>query len=108
MLQDHDLFLQPEKCSFEQNEIEFLGIKVNYGQVRMDKHKVQKAQDWPVPTSVTEVQQFLGFTGFYCYFIQGYSSIARLLLKLTQKTTPWHWGNDQQEAFDGLKMQTAT
>ena len=55
MLQRHNLFLKPEKCSFEQKEIEFLGIKVNYGQVRMDEHKVKKAQDWPEPKSVTEV-----------------------------------------------------
>ena len=54
-LQKHNLFLKPEKCSFKQKEIKFLGIKVNYGQVQMDKHKVQKAQDWPVPMTVTEV-----------------------------------------------------
>ena len=54
-LQKHNLFLKPEKCSFKQKEIEFLGIKVNYGQVQMDEHKVQKAQDWPMPTTVTEV-----------------------------------------------------
>ena len=90
-LQKHNLFLKPEKCSFEQREIEFLGIKVNYGQVRMDEHKVQKVQEWPEPKSVTEVQQFLGFTGFYQYVIEGYSSIARPLLRLTQKITPWHW-----------------
>ena len=54
-LQRHNLFLKPEKCSFEQKEIEFLGIKVNYGQVQMDEHKVQKVQDWPTPTTVTEV-----------------------------------------------------
>ena len=54
-LQKHNLFLKLEKCSFEQKEIEFLGIKVNYGQVRMDEHKVQKAQEWPEPKSVTEV-----------------------------------------------------
>ena len=75
-LQKHNLFLTPEKCSFEQKEIEFLGIKVNYGEVQMDEHKVQKAQDWPTPTTVTKVRQFLGFTGFYQYFIQGYSSVA--------------------------------
>ena len=75
-LQRHNLFLKPKKCSFEQKEIEFLGIKVNYRQVRMDKHKVQKAQEWPTPVTVTEVRQFLGFTRFYRYFIQGYSNIA--------------------------------
>ena len=107
-LQKHNLFLKPKKCSFKQKEIEFLGIKVNYGQVRMDEHKVQKAQDWPEPKSVTEVRQFLGFTGFYRYFIEGYSSIARPLLRLTQKATPWHWGVEQQQAFDTLKACMAT
>ena len=32
-LQKHNLFLKPKKCLFEQKEIEFLGIKVNYRQV---------------------------------------------------------------------------
>ena len=99
--------MKPEKCSFEQKEIEFLGIKVNYGQVRMDEHKVQKAQEWPEPKSVTEVRQFLGFTGFYRYFIKGYSNITRPLLRLTQKTTPWHWEKEQQQAFDELKARMA-
>ena len=42
----------------------------------MDEHKVQKAQEWPTPSTVTEVQQFLGFMGFYRYFIQEYLNIA--------------------------------
>ena len=50
-----------------------------------------------------EVRQFLGFMGFYRYFIQGFSSVAHPLLKLTQKATPWHWEKEQQEAFDDLK-----
>ena len=74
----------------------------------MDEHKVQKAQDWPIPISVTEVHQFLGFTRFYRYFIQGYSSIACPLLKLTQKATPWHWGKDEQDTFDALKTCMTT
>ena len=80
-----------------------MGIKVNYGQVQMDEHKVQKAQEWPTPMTVTEVWQFLEFTGFYRYFIQGYSNIARPLLKLTQKATPWHWETEQQNTFEELK-----
>ena len=73
----------------------------------MDKHKVQKAQEWPTPTTITEVRQFLGFTGFYRYFIQGYSSVACSLLKLTQKATPWHWEKEQQDTFDELKARMA-
>ena len=34
-----------------------------------------------------------------------YSSIARLLLDLTKKTTPWHWEERQFKAFEELKTQ---
>ena len=34
-----------------------------------------------------------------------YSSIARPLLDLTKKTTPWHWGERQFKAFEELKTQ---
>ena len=107
-LQKHNLFLKPKKCLFEQKEIEFLGIKVNYRQVWMDEHKVQKAQEWPTPKMVTEVRNFLGFTGFYWYFIQGYLNIAWPLLKLTQKAMPWHWEKEQQNVFEELKARMAT
>ena len=52
-----------------------------------------------------EVRRFLGFTGYYRYFIQGYSQIARPLLDLTKQATPWHWEKDQQSAFDTLKTK---
>jgi RNase H-like domain found in reverse transcriptase len=48
---------------------------------------------------VTEVHKFLGFTGYYQYFIKDYSKIACPLLDLMKKTTPWHWTAAQQGAF---------
>ena len=76
ILQHHNLFLKPEKCTFEQSSIDFLGIVVNQGEVRMDESKIAKVQEWPPPTNVTEVRKFLGFTGYYRYFIKDYSMIA--------------------------------
>ena len=32
-LQEHNLFLKPEKCTFEQSQIKFLGVTVNQGTV---------------------------------------------------------------------------
>src|SRR5579863_8916734 len=104
-LQEHNLFLKPEKCSFEQPQIEFLSVTVDQGTVQMDDKKVDKVKNWQQPTNVIEVRRFLGFTGYYRYFIQDYSRIARPLLDLTIKTTPWHWGNDQQKAFEHLRDQ---
>jgi hypothetical protein len=49
------------------------------------------------------VQRFLGFTRYYHYFIKGYSQLARPLLDLTKKGTPWCWGDAQQRAFNNLE-----
>ncbi|KAK3528500.1 hypothetical protein QTP70_000474 [Hemibagrus guttatus] len=50
--------------------------------VRMDEKKVTAVKDWPIPTSVKELQRFLGFANFYRRFIQGYSSITSSLTSL--------------------------
>jgi len=102
-LEDHDLYLKPEKCTFEQPNIEFLGVRIENGTIQMDKSKLKQVQEWPVPMNVTEIRRFLGFTGYYRYFIQNYSAIARPLLALTHKGTPWHWTKTQQAAFEELR-----
>ena len=75
-LKKHDLYLKPEKCTFEQWRIEFLGVILQDGTVQMDPAKIKGVADWSTPQNVTDVCSFLGFTGFYCYFIPNYSLIA--------------------------------
>ena len=69
----------------------------------MDPAKLKGVADWPTPQTVRDVRAFLGFTGFYRYFIQNYSSIACPLIHLTKKATPFHWEGPQTEAFETLK-----
>ena len=57
----------------------------------MDLTKIKAVQAWPTPKAVMDVQSFLGFTGYYRYFIQNYLAIARPLLDLTKKATLWQW-----------------
>ena len=104
-LEENDLYLKPEKCEFEKEEIEYLGVIVGRNHLKMSPKKLQGIADWPVPKTPTDVRQFLGFTSYYCYFVPNYSSIARPLLDLTKKTTPWHWGEWQFKAFEELKTQ---
>jgi len=52
---------------------------------------------------VKDVQAFLGFTGFYCYFVPNYSNIACPLIDLTKKAIPFHWDQPQFKAFETMK-----
>ncbi len=58
-LEEHDLFLKPEKCTFEVPEIEYLGLIIGGGRVRMDRVKVQKPSrnykgGWDSSTSIDD------------------------------------------------------
>ncbi len=108
ILEQNNLYLNINKCKFKQTHIDFLGVRIENNQLKMEDAKIEKVQDWAPPQNLKEVRQFLGFTGYYWYFIEGYSAIARPLLDLTKQATPWHWEGPQQQAFDTLKARMCT
>src|SRR6267154_926273 len=107
-LKDNDLFLKLEKCSFEKEKIEFLGLIVENGKVSMDPVKVEGVKAWPTPTCVKDIQAFMGFANFYRRFILGFSEIARPMNDLIRKDVKWDWTQKQQTAFDTLKDHFTT
>ena len=49
--------------------------------------KVEAILKWEKPTNVTEIYSFLILTGYYRRFIEGFSTIALLMTRLTWKGT---------------------
>jgi hypothetical protein len=107
-LRDNDLFIKPEKCHFEQNEVKFLSLFVSRDTIRMDPKKISGVKDWPTPTRVKHVQAFLGFANFYRRFIQDFAKLSRPLTTLTCKDVPFQWGPEQEVAFNALKHAMCT
>jgi reverse transcriptase-like protein len=105
ILLKHDLYLKPEKCSFHKKEVEYLGVIVGNGKVKMDPTKVQVLTDWPQPTTLKQLHLFLGFRNYYKDFIVDYSRLARPLHELTKKSVKYFWGTPQQQAFKTLKCK---
>ncbi len=101
-LQERRLFLKPEKCKFEQKEVEYLGLVISKDHVTMDPMKVHRVMEWPTPMKVKEVQSFVSFVNFYQKFIHNFSDITCPLYALTHKTQQWVWGLAKQ-VFDALK-----
>ncbi|XP_066396062.1 uncharacterized protein [Miscanthus floridulus] len=71
--------------------------------IEVDSSKIDAIQSWPMPTTVTQIQSFLGLAGFYRRFMRDFSSIATLLHELTKKGVPFSWDAAQDEAFTILK-----
>ena len=102
-LEEHDLYLKPEKCTFEVPEVEYLGLIIRYGKIRMDPVKVAGVDGWKPLKNLTELQGFTGFINFYRRFIKGFSQIAKPLNELTKKDVTWEWTPERQQAFETLK-----
>ena len=81
ILAENDLYVKPEKCTFEQEEIEYLGVIVGKGQLRMDPKKLHAVLNYPTPRNTMDIRAFLGFTGYVtAYFnLSSYLYLSRLI-----------------------------
>ena len=55
-LEENDLYLKPEKCEFEKEEIKYLGVIVGKNHLKMSPKKLQGVADWPVPKTPTDIR----------------------------------------------------
>ena len=107
-LEENDLYVKPEKCTFCTTEIDFLGMIVGKDGIKMDQEKVKAILDWPAPSNVKGVRSFLGLANFYQRFIQDYAQVVRPLNDLLKKDIVFEWKEAQQHAFDMLKEKFTT
>ncbi|KAK9981899.1 hypothetical protein ABG768_001422 [Culter alburnus] len=103
ILEAAGLTLNLSKCNLLQRSITFLGHVVSAEGVRTETAKVEAVQNFPVPTTLKEVQRFLGLAGWYHRFIPHFSEIAAPLHALKSRDVVWEWTMECQQAFDRLK-----
>ena len=83
--------------------MEYLGLIISEGELRMDPIKLEAVRKWPRPKTVKDIQKFLGFCNFYRRFVKGYSELARPLFDLTKKGEPFIWTDRHDASFTGLQ-----
>jgi len=62
---ENDLFVKPEKCVWKIREIGFLEGVIEPDRMKIEKEKVQRVVDWPVPKDMKNVQKFLELANHY-------------------------------------------
>jgi ribonuclease HI len=76
--------------------------------VAVDPEKVTVVANWKRPTTITEIQSFLGLASYYRRFIEGFSKIAKPMTKLLQKDQKFYWTNGCERSFNKLKKSLTT
>lgn len=104
-LRDKKLYAKFKKCEFWLRQVTFLGHVVSAEGVQVDPAKVEAITEWPRPTTVTEVRSFLGLAGYYRRFVEGFSSLAMSLARLTRKGTRFVWSMECERSFAELKQR---
>ncbi|KAL0168962.1 hypothetical protein M9458_037184, partial [Cirrhinus mrigala] len=105
----HQLYAKEEKCDFHQSRISFLGYIISPEGVAMDERKVEAVLNWPRPSTLRELQRFLGFANFYRRFIRNFSTVAAPLTAMVKKgTTRLTWSPAALQAFGDLRQRFST
>ena len=107
-LRMNKLFAKFCKCEFWAKQVGFLGHVVSHMGITVDPAKIEAVTNWPRPTTVTEVQSFLGLAGYYRRFVQGFSKIATPLTELTKKGKSFTWNDQCDDSFQELKQWLVT
>ena len=102
-LRQHGLKMKLKKCSFFQQETEYLGFVINDKGVKPNPKKVEAIRTLPSPKNVKEVRSFIGMCSYYRRFLPNFSKIAEPLIFLTRKYAKFRWTEECQKAFDFLK-----
>jgi len=97
------LRLKPTKCALLQESVSYLGHIVSRQGIATDSEKTERVSHWPTPTSVKEVQQFLGLATYYRRFVKDFAKIARPLYRLTEQGRQFRWTIECESAFATVK-----
>ena len=107
-LRENGLVVSRKKCVLGKNSLEFLGYQVDEHGISPLPERVSAIREFAQPTSVKELQRFLGMINYYRRFIPRAAHHLHFLfqsLKGKQKTLPWN--QKCTESFEAIKEALA-
>ena len=102
-LQDYNLRVNRDKCSFFQEEMTYCGHKINANGLHKTQDKIEAVINAPVPENVTQLRAFLGLVNYYSHFLPNMASVLHPLYQLLKKDRKYTWTLVTQNAFDTVK-----
>ena len=104
-LNEYNLIVNLKKCSFFQEQVQFLGHLVSKSGVRPLPSKIEAISNLSLPKTVTALRSFLGAVNFYHRFIPQASSFLAPLSSLATgpKTSLISWTDSTTLVFNSVR-----
>ena len=99
------LRMNPKKCAFGVTAGQFLGFLVHERGIEIGLKSQEAVRTMQPPTTKKELQSFIGKINFVRRFISNLSGRIEPFMGLVKIKTDdeFHWGAEQQRAFDDIK-----
>jgi hypothetical protein len=97
-----NLWLNPKKCVFGSDSLEFFGHTLSGDGVRPGQDKAKAMQTAQPSRSVKELRSFCGLANYFRSNIVQFAIKAAPLFKLTRKDSDWKGGWDASRSGKGL------
>ena len=106
-IRNSKLRLQRHKCTFAERSIKFLGYRISEGKVQPDADKLRAITQMPKPSSIEQLQSFIGKCSYYRNFIKDFSKHVAPLYSMT-KSREIVWTEDAEKEFEYFQHRLTT
>ena len=110
-LNNYGVLINPSKCEFGVDTLQFLGHHIDREGIRPLAEKVQAVWDFPLPSSHRKLRAFLGMVNFYRRFLPHAADLLHPLTLLLDDSKTGakavSWTDQAKEAFDAAKKALA-
>lgn len=112
-LSNYGLNIKPSKCVFGVREIEFLSYKISADGIQPSPIRVDVITNYELPTTVKQLQKFLGMINYYHRYIKMLANFLSPLhdilnhsIKIKEKNI--FWNDNAIKAFENVKSVFAS
>ena len=106
-LNEYGILINPQKCEFGVQSLNFLGHRVDSTGIHPLEEKVQVIRDFPLPTTQRKLREFLGLVNFYHRFVPNCAGILQPLNALLSgpkdRSKTLVWTDTASSAFEKIK-----
>ena len=87
---DHGIILGKNKCIYAEQEIEFLGLEIKAREIIMQKHILEKIENFSEKIEDRkQLERFLGCLTYASDFIKDLAKLRKLLQQKLKKEVSW-------------------